>query len=95
MNSRDAQLLYTLKITHTHKFAFFNFIIALNAINIIFKTIIYMTTNDMLIFRRKWLVRNHPDKWHDLTGNEKTTASFTIKEYGHVFQFADKVILSF
>ena len=36
-------------------------------------------------------MRNHPDKWHDLTAHEKTTASFIIKEYGHVFQFADKV----
>jgi hypothetical protein len=41
-------------------------------------------------------MKNHPDKWHDLTANEKTTASFIIKEYGHVLQFADKVIfLSF
>jgi hypothetical protein len=38
-------------------------------------------------------VRNHPDKWHDLTAHEKTTASFIIKEYGHVFHTGRRLIV--
>ena len=36
-------------------------------------------------------MKNHPDKWHGLSEDEKTVAMFIIKEYGNVLQSTDKV----
>jgi hypothetical protein len=52
-----------------------------------------LKSQNLYLMSRKWLVKYHPDKWHGLCEGEKEVASFIIKEYRHVFQHSNKVMV--